>query len=796
MSRDGPTEQRKAILETAVEIHRQLGRTSHPAYTVSLLLLAEENAQCGNLEVAEAQIRIGLAIRTHIGAASDDVTLLATKRLDMMGRSAAETDSLAEFMNLPGEHLTHLYQYAKMFMAKEKSQRAFSLLVELLYHARSDPAHQRLHVQVSLELAQMAIRSGVAAAENGRPAEGAFESAENLIQEALDAHRQAGGIAGLEGALGARGGNAPDRYLERASVLRGELASARGHFEESYQAHRVASELRSRWHTATSPFEGHAIHNVSMGIATGRWQEASAALEAWSTADDEQLNRVLRSETEDRLMGYLTHYRILTAIAVSGAARPDATAQFRIQAMNMVLRRKMIVADALRIRQRLGEIPGQEDSDYRGDSTATDFSLTDVDCHCVARTLQPTTALVEIIRAPIADFTAVPGHRSFWSQARYLAFVLRSGTVQDLHVVDLGDAQTIEIAIWQWLRHMPGMADNDGRLDGTTDQDLLDALNPNTPLGLLSVNYSGAILRNLLLEPILERAGRLDKLIVAVDGLISMVPLGALPEVGDSCVIQYVSSGRDLLRSLDRASPTNPSIVMSNPNYDLPLGLRVGALEVDDHTYFAFESLPATYEEGRAVSRALRANHVFGSDATKARLMASRAPQILHIATHGYFEPTADPKSATPFELLRRSGLALAGANYTPFEGPSREDDGLLTAEDVTGLDLRGTALVVLSACETGRGEIRAEEGVFGLRRAFIIAGARALVVSLWSVPDSETRDLMISFYAHLTAGKGVATALSLAQQQMRSRKKHPYFWAAFICIGEDAPLETWSAKE
>ncbi|MES2180027.1 MAG: CHAT domain-containing protein [Gemmatimonadota bacterium] len=792
MSDDTPADERLATHQEAVDLLRQLGHTSHPAYTVALLLLAEENARCGHSAIAEAQSRIALAIRAHIGGGDDRHTALATTRLAMTGRPAAESDAMASFMNLPGEHLTHLYQYAKLSLASEMSEWATALLFELLYHSRNDAAHARLHVQVSLELAQIGIRGGVAAARHGMPAEAIFESAEGLIDEALDAHRKAGGAAALERALGDRGENAPDRYLERAAVLRAELAGARGHREDSYEAHRVASGLRARWRTATSPFEGYAVHNVSMCIATGRWQEASAALEEWSTADDEQLDRVLGGETEERLMEYLNHYRILTLIAISGAARHDATAQFRVHAMNMVLRRKMIVADALRMRQALRTTPGQSDT-LDGDTPDTaGFGLRGVDCGRVARALQPGQALVEIVRAPIADFTATPAQRSFWSAARYLAFVLQPDRAADILVMDIGDAREIEMAIWEWLRHMPGMLDNDGRLDGTADQDLLDALNPDTNLGLLSVTYSGVALRQLLVDPILERVGPVDKLIVAPDGLMCAVPLGALPDVVDTCVIQYLSSGRDILRSYDPDVPRNPPVVMANPEYGLPEDVRGNVADLREDWRVPFEPLPATHEEGLALSHMLQVPLWFGNNATKARVMAPPAPRILHIATHGYYRPLDDPRSATPFELLRRCGLALAGANCTSFDEPSRDDDGLLTAEDVTRLDLRGTALVVLSACETGLGAIRADEGVFGLRRAFIIAGARALVVSLWSVPDSETRDLMLSFYEHLTRGMGAATALSVAQQEMRRKKEHPYFWAAFICIGDDTPLDDW----
>jgi hypothetical protein len=146
-----------------------------------------------------------------------------------------------------------------------------------------------------------------------------------------------------------------------------------------------------------------------------------------------------------------------------------------------------------------------------------------------------------------------------------------------------------------------------------------------------------------------------------------------------------------------------------------------------------------------------------------------------------------------PENPLLRSGLALAGAN-TWLEGgtpPPDAEAGLLTAEDVAGLDLTSTQLVVLSACETGLGEVRTGEGVFGLRRAFMLAGARTLVMSLWKVPDEHTCELMVDFYRRVLAGHGRAESLREAQMAMKAKHADPYYWGAFICQGDPSSLAT-----
>jgi CHAT domain-containing protein len=190
-----------------------------------------------------------------------------------------------------------------------------------------------------------------------------------------------------------------------------------------------------------------------------------------------------------------------------------------------------------------------------------------------------------------------------------------------------------------------------------------------------------------------------------------------------------------------------------------------------------------------------------GREVLKARFRALRSPALLHVATHGFF--LADQRglrSAPGANALRvenpllRSGLLLAGFNAWlagAAAGPDTED-GILNAEDVSGLDLVDTELTVLSACETGLGEVLVGEGVFGLRRAFELAGARTVVMSLWKVPDQQTVKLMGQFYRGILAGRPRAEALREAQLAVKALYPQPVHWAAFICQGDPRPLR-WS---
>ena len=143
--------------------------------------------------------------------------------------------------------------------------------------------------------------------------------------------------------------------------------------------------------------------------------------------------------------------------------------------------------------------------------------------------------------------------------------------------------------------------------------------------------------------------------------------------------------------------------------------------------------------------------------------------------------------SATDNPLLR-SGLAFAGANT---RGANGGDDGILTALEAASLDLWGTRMAVMSACETGVGETRRGDGVYGLRRALVVAGAESQVMSLWQVSDDGTRALMTDFYKNLKAGVARSAALRQVQLQMlrSGTRKHPYYWASFILSGADGPI-------
>ena len=337
-----------------------------------------------------------------------------------------------------------------------------------------------------------------------------------------------------------------------------------------------------------------------------------------------------------------------------------------------------------------------------------------------------------------------------------------------------------------------------------------------------------------MLRPLLPHIGDAKRWVLSPDAALWLVPWAALPLEKDRSAIEdhtihYVVSGRDLVQA---AAPpaAGQALVMADPDYDLdPAAVQQAARQV-----LRGRATPATELALRGLSRSFRLGSIprLAGTATEARAIepklgtyagvapivytdrwaleavfkAFQRPRIVVLSTHGFFledqheEPRSEagllletrgtgPKPVLHSENpLLRCGLLLAGCNR-PRGGEG--EDGVLTGLEIVGTDLRGTELVVLSACETGLGVVHNGEGVAGLRQAFQLAGAATVVATLWQVPDKDSARLMAAFIDHLAAGQGKAEALRQAQlAQIASRRQrygaaHPFFWAAYTLTGQ-----------
>lgn len=293
--------------------------------------------------------------------------------------------------------------------------------------------------------------------------------------------------------------------------------------------------------------------------------------------------------------------------------------------------------------------------------------------------------------------------------------------------------------------------------------------------------------------------------IVSPDAELNFVSLATLLSVDDQFVaekysVRYVASGRDLLRKSKPAASTKNSLrVFANPAFaangpplppsDVRMTAALRAMEMRDLQRISLPDLPGTEKESaeleaQAIKSGWLVQTTVGAHATEAELRKSDSPRILHLATHGFFLPETklgSPPNAASQSLaetpqgqlvnpMHRSGLALTGAQSTlqawgRGEVPTTDDDGILTAEEVGGLKLDGTWLVVLSACETGGGEAKAGEGVMGLRRGFVQAGGQNLLMTLWPISDETTVQIMLDFYSAAFTDGNAPFALTETQR-------------------------------
>ena len=409
--------------------------------------------------------------------------------------------------------------------------------------------------------------------------------------------------------------------------------------------------------------------------------------------------------------------------------------------------------------------------------------------------LPPDSALIEFVsyrKLPVAGVEDQEGS----AETHYIAYVIRPA--RPVEWKELGQVDKLDRSVDAYRRALRDPASKDIKnVSRTLDEELLQPL-----------------------RPLLKDA---HHLLISPDGQLSLMPFEALLDDHNRYVIEnhsisYLSTGRDLLRMRVTAPSKTDPLIVADPAFDdaattqlasarrsVSKNQRRSITAATDLSKVYFAPLPATGEEARSVHILFPKSTVLTGDrATVARLKQTDAPRILHIATHGFFledsridAPRASQPNATARGLhanlgienpLLRSGLAFAGANVSR----TGKNSGILTALEAANLNLWGTKLVTLSACDTGIGEVRDREGVYGLRRAFVLAGAESLVMSLWPVSDYVTREMMTSYYTGLKHGLGRGEALRQAELAMMKRKgrQHPFYWASFIESGEWANLD------
>jgi CHAT domain-containing protein/tetratricopeptide (TPR) repeat protein len=379
------------------------------------------------------------------------------------------------------------------------------------------------------------------------------------------------------------------------------------------------------------------------------------------------------------------------------------------------------------------------------------------------------------------------------------------------------------------------VVDVDGKVSRWLDDIARDARTPGAELDDQLSRRSGVSVIGALWDPLAHYLKNAKRILIVPEGSVHLVNFAALPVGRDGYLIErgivfhYLTAERDLVPDKSAPDPGIGLLVLGDPAYDGPTARRVSpslarsrgqdAIRPDwdcfDFDSLRFGALPGT---GREVENLVR---LWGDEGHVMKLMGPRATErmfkanargrkVLHIATHGFFlgkcsngnpgtrgigatvpSAPAEHRKPDPRHPLLIAGFALAGANRRSSVGPD-DEDGILTAEEIAGLNLSGVQWAVLSACDTGNGRVIAGEGILGLQRAFQVAGVRSVIMSLWAVDDDATREWMGALYERrLHRNEDTATAVTdaslevLRERKAQARSSSPFYWAGFVASGD-----------
>ena len=413
-----------------------------------------------------------------------------------------------------------------------------------------------------------------------------------------------------------------------------------------------------------------------------------------------------------------------------------------------------------------------------------------VDIPSVQAALPADSVLLEYVR--YSPFYATNTDES-WGASRYGVYLL----FPDGHIrsFDLGEAATIDQAVLALTRNLK-------------DQHV----------GVDILQQQSRTLYESLLAPIESELDGVQRLLISPESNLSVLPFEVLrPDnekyLVESYSISYLNSGRELTQMGIATVSDNPAVILAAPSYGRYIATSdkaesMSSKSSDDSRSADLQSLTVSplewaLREGELIESLIPGSILkVGAEANETFIKEMATPSILHIATHGIFLPNigvqdvVETESTRPYPLSVKNPLLRSMLAFADFNSRGREDsqnDGVFTALEASSLNLYGTQLVTLSACDTGTGEVANWEGVYGLRRSFSMAGAESLLISLWQVDDESTAQLMERYYEKLLEGEERGEALRQLQIEMIHSEEyevsHPNQWAAFILTGNWRPL-------
>ncbi len=582
--------------------------------------------------------------------------------------------------------------------------------------------------------------------------------------------------------------------------------------EEVEKAYQGAIALQKKVLGAThpdlvDPYNNFALYQVAQG-------QPAAALKSFDQARHlvlDSMREVLPSLNEsEQLSVLLDHeHKLFAPLSLCVAQRTDQ--RFVDRSAEWLLNAKGLSQTALAMQnQRLMDTQAQKGVIRDSEAAIRLPDWTSLDA--VRKTLQVDEVLLEFVSFNEFDFAA-KDLLTRWKPPRYAVWVIPPAGKAQVRLIELGSKQEIDDAITRTRERI---------MDIKAIQSQGDEQATQTVIGELRK------LSQRLLTPLREEIATAEHLLISPDSNLWLVPWNAmLLDEKDRYLIedksiQLMISGRDRLHTVSSSTAGQPAAVFANPQYDLaPQSVweairavlrQQSPTEEDRQRSVSFAAprslpkvapLPASAMEAELIAPSLKT--LTGMEplryqdqyALEQVVKSLSKPRVLMISTHGFYLDTKQTEQNVELAQLNREvtaidnpllrcGLMFAGCNDPKAGQATAGDDGVLTGMEIIALDLQGTELVMLSACETGVGQVRNGEGVAGLRQAFQLAGAKAIVATLWSIPDRDSALLVNQFFQHIAEEQTQEDALRQAQidriEKRRARfgAAHPFYWAAF----------------
>jgi CHAT domain-containing protein/tetratricopeptide (TPR) repeat protein len=790
----------ETFLEQWAEISRNVLGEDHPNYGFAMETLAEINCRYGRWKQAEQYYQNGLTIFEKVNGpvhpwVANLLMGLGDIRVEQGRFSEAEAyyDRALDIRQQFFQDNHHRIAQSCAKIAVLNAYQGRYARAESLFNRAIDiyiDVNGPEHTKVCEALRQL----GIMIANHGR-----YQEGKALIERSLNIR------------LNAQGPNhyrIPSCYYNLALVscyLR-DYGSGREYYEKLLQSRRrflevifagASEEQKLRYMSEYSIME-HSLYSMAMkdgsmesrGLALKMLLNGKAFVLDAVAAEKEAAHCSYDADIKNLVDRLSSVYREIANLTISGGGDLES---------EIFDRHLKALYDS---KDSLETVLSDRCSDYKNIFENGTISTKDI-----AEAIPPDAVLWEIARYRPFDLGPRGSFFERTGKPRYLAFTLNHAG--DIDLVDLGDTFLIDSLIQESLdkiRKAPEMI-----------------YSGNERQSELELNRITAQLYDLVFAPLSGGLNDNAHIFISPAGNLNLFPLEILPLPDGKYVVEkyhlsYLSSGRDLLKfEDDNFQPGRGAMVVADPDFDMnlivdnnsnsiqPAAVNLSAyLPVRASNCLAeyLSPLPETYVEGQTITgllnrdNGLNVRFFYGSEASEELLKnIDSPPEILHLATHSYFCPEITGiEGEGPYNPLLESGLVMAGANRIIDDHPNQSlngEDGILTSLEISALNLTNTDLVVLSACQTGVGEIVGGEGVFGMRRAFQHAGARTIVMSLWPVPDRQTRELMENLYRNWLAGNSKSTALRKASLDIISKRRdkygasHPLFWGGFILLGD-----------